>query len=104
MLIVIVIIGILAAALIPRLQSVQERANATKVLKITYDVDVSMKIKELDLGVAPTGIWDFQGDFTDRSGLGNDFTTISELSNAFVRDTAFQKDRVLSGTGGSTER
>lgn len=89
MLIVIVIIGILAAALVPRLQAVQERAHAAKLLKITNDVDISMKIKELDLGISPTGIWDLQGDGNDRSGVGNHLT-ITEPSSAFVLDPALQ--------------
>ncbi|MEI7477027.1 MAG: prepilin-type N-terminal cleavage/methylation domain-containing protein [bacterium] len=50
MLIVVVIIGILAAALIPRLQSVQARARDTKRVADLHQIGTAMEIYKEDNG------------------------------------------------------
>lgn len=55
MLIVIVIIGILAAALVPRLQDVQGRARDTKRKADIQQIHNALIIQYLDTGKYPTG-------------------------------------------------
>ena len=54
MLIVIVIIGILAAALVPRLQSVQSRARDTKRKTDLSQIVTAMEIYRVDNGKYPS--------------------------------------------------
>lgn len=53
MLIVVVIIGILAAALIPRLQSAQARARDTVRIKDITSIASMAEIYKLDYGTLP---------------------------------------------------
>jgi len=55
MLIVIVIIGILAAALVPRLQSVQSRARDTKRKTDLQAYNTAFEIYRTDNGMRPPG-------------------------------------------------
>jgi general secretion pathway protein G len=54
MLIVIVIIGILAAALIPRLSGAQARANDTARKSDLYQLGVALAAYQMDKGKVPT--------------------------------------------------
>jgi len=56
MLIVIVIIGILAAALVPRLQAVQWRARDTKRKADLQQISTALYVHQADNGVFPYGI------------------------------------------------
>lgn len=57
MLIVIVIIGILAAALVPRLQDVQARARDTKRKADLRSIDTALQIYQSDNGQYPPSSW-----------------------------------------------
>jgi len=54
MLIVIVIIGILAAALVPRLQDVQARARDTKRKADLRSIDTALQVYKADNGQYPS--------------------------------------------------
>ena len=66
MLIVIVIIGILAAALIPRLVGIQARARDTAAKADINQLSTAAKLYEVDFGDVPAG----SGSVIQASGVG----------------------------------
>ncbi|MEI7478183.1 MAG: prepilin-type N-terminal cleavage/methylation domain-containing protein [bacterium] len=101
MLIVVVIIGILAAALIPRLQSVQARARDTKRKADLHQIATALEIYKEDNGSydgisdSPTDI----GIYNWRPGNQRAITSLSNYANFYSvtdrSDTAFRVYNIL---------
>ncbi|MEI7477517.1 MAG: prepilin-type N-terminal cleavage/methylation domain-containing protein [bacterium] len=82
MLIVVVIIGILAAALIPRLQSVQARARDTKRKADLHQIGTALAIYKEDNGSYANFFKDIDGSAGDSSSLYGDTYPITDSTHA----------------------
>jgi len=109
MLIVIVIIGILAAALIPRLTSARARANDTARKADLQQIATALVASQLDNSTLPPTAWAMSGISTYLTGAGinavptdpNSTRTFSGISNIIITNgqygyTPVTKNGILS--------
>ena len=91
MLIVIVIIGILAAALIPRLTGIQGRTRDVARKADLQQIGTSLSIYKIDKGTYPLSLpgWSTGFEHTIFSGVASYMTSFPQESNAVVMPYAY---------------